>query len=395
MTAVDMALDWLAHSDIRHANGASIALGGVNQGYNWRERSYPFVYSEITGYAVSTFVNAYRWTGDEDYLAMAWQSAEFLLRLQELGTDLGTEEAIQGAIPHGLSLPGFEIRPQYYSFDSAMCLQGLLDLDAIQPSPRLRRAAQAIGDWLVQRMQRDDGAFLAMYDADSGEWHHTGDNFYDDGGCLHAKHAIGLLRLGNVTGEERYVAAARRVCDWVLTLQDGDGAFRASERLDHVVSHPHCYATEGLLFAHYVLGTERYLEAARRAGEWLLKVQNRDGSINMAYKQRWWRMGRRVVEKLAPPRVTDATAQAARIWLIFHHLDGESRFLEASHRAGEFLRGMQWISPSDRNAYGGFCYSPGHTMMFAWCAMFGAAALHALEDRRREDGYRQMMTELF
>jgi hypothetical protein len=391
MGAVELGLGWLAHSGIRHADDGSLASGGVNQGYDWQRRHYPFVYSEITGYAVSTFVNAYRWTGDEVYLSLAGQAARFLLRLQGGVTD----GAARGAIPHSLSLPDLEVQRQYYSFDGAMCLQGLLDLHAVRPDERLEEAACAIGDWLVERMQRADGAFWAMYDGATGERQHAGENFYDDGGCLHAKHAIGLLRLSQATGDGRYAEAARRVCDWVLALQDEDGAFRASERLPEVVSHPHCYAAEGLLYAHYVLGVERYLEAARRAGEWLLRVQNRDGSVNMAYRQRWWRMGRRVVEKLFPPHVTDATAQAVRIWLILYYLDGETRFREASRRAASFLRCMQCVSAADPNAYGGFYYARGHPMMFAWCAMFSVAALHAVDHIQRESGYPQAMRELF
>ena len=104
------------------------------------------------------------------------------------------------------------------------------------------------------------------------------------------------------------------------------------------MSHAHCYANEGLLFAYHELGTERYLESVWKAGEWLLRIQNRDGSINMEYKRRWWRMGRRMTEKIFPRRVTDATAQAMRIWLILFYLDGDPRFLYASHRAERFLR---------------------------------------------------------
>jgi uncharacterized protein YyaL (SSP411 family) len=397
MTAVDLALDWLAYSDVRQADGDPMAQGGVNQGYNWRQRSYPFIYSEITGYAVSTYVNAYRWTGDASYITLASQSANFLLGVQATAE----EEAIHGAIPHSLSPLSLELRHRYYSFDAAMCLQGMLHLDTIKPAPELREAARAIGDWLLERMQRNNGAFLSMYDAETDEWQHIGESFYDDGGCLHAKHAIGLLKLGQVTGDDHYTVAAKRVCDWVLALQDDDGAFRATERLGHVVSHPHCYATEGLLFAHHVLGTERYLEAARRAGEWLLRVQNRDGSINIAYKRRWCCMGRRITEKFFPHRVTDATAQAIRTWLILYYLDGEHRFLDACHRAEGFLYRMQCTSSSDRNAVGGFYFWPPtvcgrrHPMMFAWCTMFAINALYALEHVNRGEGYRRMMAELF
>lgn len=390
--AVDLALDWLVHSDVRHsADGDQVAQGGVNQGYNWRQCSYPFVYSEITGYAVSTFVNAYRWTGDESYVTLARQSADFLLGIQ----GLTEEDTVHGAIPHSLSLPGLELRQQYYSFDAAMCLQGLLDLDAIKPAPELRKSAQAIGDWLLERMQQDNGAFLSMYDAETGEWQHAGDDLFGDGSCLHAKHAIGLLKLGRVAGDDRYMVTAKRVCDWVLGLQDDDGAFRATERLQQVVSHSHCYATEGLLFAHYALGTEHYLEAARRAGEWLMRAQNQDGSLNIAYKRCWWRMGRRITEKFFPRRVTDATAQAIRIWLILYYLDGDHRFLDACHRAKGFLYRMQCTSSSDRNAIGGFYFWPGHPIMFTWCTMFAINALYALKHVNRKEGYQHIIAELF
>jgi len=383
--AVELALDWLVHSDVRQTGG------GINQGYNWRLRSYPFIYSEITGYAVSAFVDAYRWTGDKNYVTLARESADFLLRIQ----CLAEEDAVRGAIAHSLSLPGMELQQRYYSFDAAMCLQGLLDLDDIAPAPDLQKSAQAIGDWLLERMQQENGAFLSLYDAETGQWQHRGDNFFDDGGCLHAKHAIGLLKLGRVTGEQRYRLAAKQVCDWMLGLQDKDGAFRASERVRQVVSHAHCYATEGLLFAHDVLGTEHYLEAARRAGKWLLRVQNRDGSINIAYKRRWWRMGRRITEKLFPRRVTDATAQAIRIWLILYYLDGDDGFLDACYKAEGFLRKMQCTNSSDRSAMGGFYFWPGHPIMFTWCTMFAINALYALEHANRGEGYRHMMAELF
>jgi hypothetical protein len=198
-----------------------------------------------------------------------------------------------------------------------------------------------------------------------------------------------------VTGDDRYAVAAQGVCDWVLGLQDDDGGFRATERHRQIVSHPHCYATEGLLYAHYALGMESYLEAAQRAGEWLLSAQNRDGSINIAYKRQWWRMGRHFIDKFFPRRVTDATSQAIRIWLTLNYLNEDRRFPEACHRAKGFLRRMQCTSSPDRNRIGGFHFWPGHPMMFTWCTMFAVGALYALEHINREEGYRQMIAELF
>jgi uncharacterized protein YyaL (SSP411 family) len=389
--AIDLGLEWLSSLSIRSDGRENALTGGVHHGYDWQRRAHTYAYSEITGYAMSAFVNAYRWTGEDRYLALARQAAGFLLRVQALAK----EEPARGAILHSLSLPDGEPVREYHSFDAAMCLQGLLDLAHIDPSLDLQDSAQAIGEWLVLRMQRSDGSFLSMYDPAADEWHHRMEYFYDDGGCLHAKHAIGLLKLGRATGDERYISAAQRACDWVLCLQDGDGAFWAAEHLSHVVSHPHCYATEGLLYAYWILGTDRYRRSAERAGMWLLDVQNGDGSVNIEYKRKWWRMGRRVTEKLFPRRVTDATAQAMRIWLILYYLDGDVRWLEACQRGQRFLLQMQSVDTRDEKALGGFYFWPGHPVMYAWCAMFAVHALYALDHAERTEGYEHMMLELF
>lgn len=389
LTASARALDWLAHSDIRHDTGP--ARGGVNQGYNWQERSYPFVYSEITGYAVSTFVAAHRWMDDPEYLTLAREAANFLLRLQENGQDA----AIKGSIPHGLSLPQLDVLRQYYSFDVAMCLQGLLDLYRVRPEADLLEAARGAGDWLITQMQQPNGSFLAMYDAETGESKHPGDQFFNDFGCLHGKHTIGLLKLSRATGDQRYESAARKAADWVLTLQDSDGSFRASLNLDQIVSHPHCYATEGLLYAHFALEDEKYLKASVRAGEWLLGAQNRDGSISIAYKQDWLKMGRRITEIVFPRKVTDATSQSARIWTLLYLLTGDSRFIDAARKAAEFLRGMQVMDNTDSNRVGAFYFWPGHSIMFTWATMFCAQALYEVDHVGDAGQYAHFIQELF
>lgn len=387
---IDFALKWLQNSEIRCFNEAS-AEGGYKNGYDWKNKQYPFVYSEITGYAISTFINIYRWTDKQYYLDLANQSARFLFDIQ----GLATSENVRGGIPHGLSLPDYKLNRQYYSFDSAMCLQGLVDLYTLDPSPDLLRSVRSLGDWLIHLMQQDNGSFLAMYDEVTDEIHHTSEDFFSDHGCLHAKHAIGLLKLWKVSGEKQYLDAANRVCDWVLGLQYEDGSFRATDWQEQVVNHPHCYATEGLLYSYHVTGSEDYLNAARRSGEWLLKIQNRDGSISIAYKRRWWRMGRRVTELVFPRRVTDATSQSVRIWLMLYYLYKDPRFLEAGKRAIQFLYKMQCLSSSDKNAIGGFYYWPGHPMMFTWCTMFATHAIYAYNSVKRENGLVSLMDELF
>lgn len=392
LQSIDIALDWLTNSDVRIQDPQSIAFGGTCQGYNWEQKKYPFVYSEITGYAISAYVSAYRWTNDKHYLDLATEAADFLLRVQALANQDG--EA--GAIPHGYSVPELMLTRQYYSFDAAMCLQGLLDLNAIQPSEKLLDSSQSVGEWLITKMQQSDGSFLAMYDSVTNQRYHSDNNFFDDFGCLHAKHAIGLIKLSEALTDERYKLAACKVCDWVIKLQNPDGAIRANHWMQRTVSHPHCYAVEGLLYAGAMLNRKDYTQAAQKGAAWLLKVQNADGSINIEYNRPWWRMGRRIIsDTFFPKKVTDATAQAVRIWITLYHQNGHQPFLAAANQAAKFLSSMQCKDISDSNLTGGFYFWENHPTMYSWATMFAMNALYALENIDRSNGYDLMLKELY
>lgn len=388
---VALGLNWLALTHIRQADGNLLGHGGLKQGYDSVKHRYPYIYSEITGYGISLFVNAYRWTGDAFYLKLAKEAADFIIRIM---TQV-KEETHRGSVPHGYSLPDYHAYQQYFSFDAAMCMQGLLDLHALQPSSELIQAAWAIGNWLVSKMQREDGAFLSLYNAETGEFRHSGKNFFDDYGCLHAKHAIGLLKINRLSGDARFLEAVWRVCNWVLTLQDPDGGIQATERQPQVVSHAHCYAVEGLLYAHAILGEERYLRAAIKGGEWLRVHQGKNGAILIGYEHRWWRMDRKIHQWLKPIQVSDATAQAIRIWLILYEKTGQMGFLQASQRAVAFLISMQCRQATDPDKVGGFYFHPGNPFQYTWCTMFAVHALYAASHMQREDGYWKLIEELF
>lgn len=390
--AINLALNWLSESDIRIKDHTNVAFGGICQGYNWKNRTYPFVYSEITGYAISAFMSAYRWTSERKYLDLAIDASDYLIRVQASAE----QDNEFGAIPHGFSLPNLKLTRLYYSFDAAMCLQGLLDLYSIQPTSERRDSAQAIGDWLIEKMQNKDGSFLAMYDSYNSQRNHDNNNFFDDFGCLQAKNAIGLIKLSKILKDDKYTFAAQKVCDWVIKLQNPNGAIRANNWMKRTVSHSHCYAAEGLLYAGTILHNDRYISAAKKGGEWLINVQNSDGSINIEYNRPLWRKGRRVfIDTLFPKRVTDATAQAIRIWLLLFHMNGDQVFLNAAKQSATYLENMQNYDQSDKNGVGAFYFWKGHPVMYTWATMFAINALHALYNIERVDAYENTLIELY
>jgi len=335
------AINWLVHSDIRNKTRDEVIRGGFNLGYDLRKKSYSLAYCEITGYAISLLVDLYHLEGNRDFLDFAVQAGEFLLGMQYKGEN----QKISGAFPRGYSFPQKEIVHDLYSFDTAICISALVDLFRETNEQRFLTSAKVAGDWLANQMQYDSGAFRAMYNYQTQDFAQI-NKWFGDGGCLHAKNAIGLLKLFDATGNPRYKESANKVCDWILKLQKRNGAFKATENESHTFTHAHCYATEGLLYAHLTLNNEKYLHAVKESAKWLIQAQNRDGSLYRHYDK----------HVLLPTKTTDATAQAARIWIILHYLTGEKDYLDAARKSAKFLVDMQCQENNDPNAYGGLFY---------------------------------------
>lgn len=387
-------LSWLLDSGVCLQDPAHPACGGVHAGYDVRSRRWLFVYCEITGYAVSLLCALHLATGENRYLDAAKVSARFLLRHQTPAT---------GSFPEGLQAADLAPMPRHYSFDAAMCIQGLLDLYAITRDIELFDASKAAGEWLLT-MQDPSGFFLSNFDSETGLREHPGPYFHEDAGCLHAKHAIALLKLYSATKDCRYEHAARKVCDWVLSLQEEDGAFWANPTRSHVFAHAHCYATEGLLFACDQLGSSTYQAAVDRSCAWLEKAEDKrygilgTQKIALGFSPSEARASHDVFglfRRLHPRReiATDATVQAARLFL-YRRLRGDDD--QGAEKATRILRALipnVMYRGSLKNAQGGlyarFDISLGWVraspIIATWGILFAVQACLLLDAAPRND----------
>ena len=121
---INAAIAWLSESGIINKDEQKPSFGGINNGYLWKDKTYQFVYSEITGYAVNVFINLYKWLGKETYLQYSKNAADYLIGLQEKDSN----KFEYGAIFHSLTLPDLKNVKNYYSFDNAMILHGMISL---------------------------------------------------------------------------------------------------------------------------------------------------------------------------------------------------------------------------------------------------------------------------
>jgi hypothetical protein len=290
-------VDWFLHSPIYDS--------GKYFSYYLPNRKGP-IYPEITAYAISLSCALFERNQDERFLKRAEVCARYMMGISK-----------NGAVPcFGDNL--------LYSFDTGIFVSAILDLYMLTNNAVYLEEADKSLRWLISLW--DGKRFLAVdRQPESVEWHHVP--------SVHlVKLAIPLAKAWACFKIEEYKKIALQLLDTYKHLQKENGSFGVSEGSDVVVTHPHCYATEGFLYSYYAFGQAELLDVARKASNWLFQAQNPDGSLYRTYSGRRPTVHRKP-EKL---KVTDATAQATRIWKLlgvnpeaiaksYSYLDGESK----------------------------------------------------------------------
>ncbi len=397
--AIDLAGFWLEESGITELDDQHPAYGGVYEGVHRPRGTYLRVHHMVTGFAMSVFAHLYRRTNRKADLELAIQAFEYLQKHRNLSTN----PMVYGACTHAY-LPS-ELRDidTYYSFDNAVILQGLCDLYRETGDDDLLDAATEIASWLVENMQKPDGSFYARVDGTRRKLGYQTISFDGDNGSMHAKHAIGLLRLNWITKESRFLRAAREVLDWTLSIQRPDGMFWANDRMKYVFTYAHCNATEGMIMGSIILEDSKFIESARRAAEALLRIQSADGSMP-AVPEEGRNLPLKALNIMLPYKATDATAQAIRIFVIMYVITKEERFLEAARRAEKYLLSVQIPPEAGRKFAGAFYYQEAETamglrvrpMLYTWVTQLALFALYWMDDLEHDAAELQhLVRELF
>lgn len=352
----DAAARWLLHSGVQNPpgteNAARASIGGAfNAWFDPATYSYSYVYTEITGYAVTTLTYLFARTHDAEYLTRARQAGDWLLSIQ----------TPDGAMPTAVRYAEGDFKsPHAHTFDVGMVLNGLVCLYNATQDQRYLTGARKAADWLI-RFQNADNSLAAHVTMD-GKVEDTSDTWSTQPGSYHAKIAIGFLNLFRATEDVRYRAAAVGLCEYALTRQQPDGQFYTYGKEQGTNLHPHCYSAEGLWVAGQFLSEERYTEAARRATEWAL-AHTKEGIVPR-HKHETFNYNERV----------DILAQAYRLFVVFGLADAK----EAQKLKQELLdRQYQGEIETQR---GGFIFgkmSDGRPAphINCWVTMFALQAL--------------------
>ncbi len=252
------AIDWLCRAqDMRDGHPDA---GGASAGWSFEDGWLPS-YPETTGYIIETLLAAAQVLQRPELVGRARRMIEWELSIQ----------MPDGTFPGHFGEPGS--RPVI--FNTGQIMHGM-----IAGYTQLRRddclvAAVRAGHWLADQ-QDDDGCWRKFEHNDTPHVYNT-------------RGTWALLATGLIAGDARLVQSAKRNLDWALSQQSPCGWFATNAFVPwrSPFTHTIAYAMRGFLESGVLLGEERYLEAALKAGRGLAAVQRQDGWLAGTYKAGW------------------------------------------------------------------------------------------------------------
>lgn len=338
------AVDWLCRAqDVRDGHPDA---GGVSAGWSFEDGWLPS-YPETTGYIIETMLAGAKVLQRPELVARAGRMIDWELSIQ----------LPDGAFPGHFGEPGS--RPVI--FNTGQIMHGMVaGYTQLQRNDCLAAAVRA-GHWLVDQ-QDNDGCWRKFEHNDTPHVYNT-------------RATWPLLATGLIADEPRLVRAARKNLDWALTQQTSCGWFMTNAFVPSrsPFTHTIAYAIRGFLESGVLLGEQRYLDAALRAGRGVAGVQRPDGWLAGTYGDGW------VAD--AKYACLTGVAQMSLNWTRLAQATGAAELRQSARSALTYLKAnhrLVHLDPAVRGGIAGSAPIWGDYSRFEypnWAAKFFADAL--------------------
>ena len=153
-------VEWLLHSGIRIRNGPK--KGAMYGWKNLNPPSYPFIYNEITGYAITSFLYIYSKLGEPEALQAAKDSANWIVKNVRNSSSSSYLLPAGSIETHNFNQKG-DLSNQIYAFDNGMVIIGLLNLYKVINDTNLLKYAEKMAKSLIERFF-DGSKLIAVLD---------------------------------------------------------------------------------------------------------------------------------------------------------------------------------------------------------------------------------------
>lgn len=231
-TFLPLVARWFLDSGIQEESGGVARYYLIDQGRNAR------ISTEITGYALSTYLYLHKITGDERHLEAALRAGRFLC-------DRAWDRSA-GIFPFEWSGSGVLPEGRAYFFDCGIIARGLMKLHAATGCQEyLDRSVQCADAMLRDFVNGQD--IEPILELPSKRPTPRDERWSRSSGCYQLKSALAWLEVGEKTSERRLVDAYERALQLAMS---GDERFLTAEAPQERVMdrlHAYSYYLEGLL----------------------------------------------------------------------------------------------------------------------------------------------------
>jgi hypothetical protein len=360
-------MQWLLYSDIRIKNGPD--KGAL---YGWKDLSsgsFPFIYSEITGYAITFF----SWIASEFRnpvaLSAAKDSSDWIAKNMR-------SYLVVAKPPGSLNQPN-DLSDVYYSFDNGMIIIGLLNLHKITKDIGILKLAEKMTQAFIERffdgqkvIARLDNSFNPIMKEDKDadgivKWSTIS-------GPYHSKLSIAMLEMSRLINNPGYTQVSNSICEYALKAQGSKGQFITNPGSDIVYLHPHLYACEGLVYSGLKQSNEEQYNAGVKGLKWAvdqLVSRNVDGLFRNTRK--------------GSAEQSDCTAQLLRLLVLCRssliHFFTDSKLNNIIDKLHSRL--LEFYTPTGEGQ-GAMRYQLTLDTACSWCSMFSTQALNLWKKRK-------------
>jgi hypothetical protein len=256
------------------------------------------------------------------------------------------------------------------------------------PTPAVFNTGQVIFGWVRAFQETGSerfiaaatraGDFLVAVQDPDGAWRRSLSQYASaamPSYTYNTRTAWGMLVLAEASGSSEYREAAVRNIEFALRQQTPGGWLRDNCLYDpkRPLLHTIAYSLRGILEVGIALGNASYIAAARTAADALLARQRDDGSLAARFDENW--------NATAAYSCLTGNAQMGTVWARLYQVTGEEKYLRALGRANRFNRSVQWIGTGNPGLDGGISGSHplhgryGRFEVLNWAVKFFADAL--------------------
>lgn len=237
---------------------------------------------------------------------------------------------------------------------------------AQKPTPAVFNTGQVIFGWVRAFKETHDekylsaaekaGNFLISVQSEDGAWRRSLSDYAGDSQMdfyvYNTRSAWALLALSTVSKKaELYRSAGAKNIDFALQQQIDSGWFESNclNRPDQPLVHTIAYCIRGILESGIILKNDTYVNQAQKAADALILAQREDGSLAGRYDRDW--------QPTVDWSCLTGNAQTSIIWSKLHVLSSEKRYLDSVQRINGYLRNVQLVNISNPDIHGGICGS--------------------------------------